>query len=349
MSKDFTILVGTIGDGMWRSTDGGETFVRPQGVNSVDTLVKGFAVDPHDPSHVVAGLGLVATPYSEWVASPFPLHESFDKGATWSPIETFVPKVEVWRITFDPTTAGRYFVGTRPAGIHRTEDGGMSFEQLPVETSDFCPGIGLTRITSLTLHPNDPAVIVATVEIGGVRRSLDGGDTWDEIMTNIETPVPNGAVYGEGGRVDCHYSRFSVGDPDLVVVSTPDGLYASDDFGKTWTDYAVQQLFPAQYHRDIAVKLDDPNTIFVGVGNDVAGEEGAVVITRDRGTTWEVADLPDVCNSPVWCFAQHEADPDIILACTHQGMLFGSEDAGRSWIKYRREFTEVRQMCWLPN
>jgi len=349
MSKDFTILVGTIGDGMWRSPDGGRSFFRPMGLNSVDMLVKGFGVDPHDPRHVVAGMGLVATPYSEWVATPHPLHESFDGGATWTPIEGFSPRVEVWRITFDPTTPGRYFVGTRPASIHRTQDGGKSFEKLPVETTDFCPGIGLTRVTSITLHPNDPQTILSTIEIGGVRRSLDGGDTWHEVMNNIETAPPNGAVYGEFGRVDCHYSRISVGDPDLFVVSTPDGLYSSDDAGKTWVDYRLKQVFPAQYHRDIALKLDDPNTIFIGVGDDVGGQDGALLITRDRGATWDTADLPDVCNSPIWCFAQHPSDPDVLVACTHQGMLFGSEDAGHTWTKYRREFTEVRQICWLPN
>jgi photosystem II stability/assembly factor-like uncharacterized protein len=349
MSSDFTILIGTIGDGMWRSNDGGTSFARPRGLNSVDMLVKGFGVDPFDPHHVIAGMGLVATPYSDWVATRFPLHQSFDGGETWTPIETFEPQREVWRITFDPTTRGRWFVGTRPAGIYRTEDGGASFEELPIDASDFCPGIGLTRITSITLHPDDPAQIFATVEIGGVRRSLDGGDTWDVVMDNLDTPPPNGAVYGEHGRTDCHYSRISVGDPDVVVVSTPDGLYSSDDVGKTWANYPVPQVFPKQYHRDIAIKLDDPNTIFVGVGDDVGGQYGAVVLTRDRGATWEVPELPDDLNAPIWCFAQHPSDPDTIVACTHQGMLFGTRDAGRTWTKYRREFTEVRQISWLPN
>ena len=85
------------------------------------------------------------------------------------------------------------------------------------------------------------------------------------------------------------------------------------------------------------------------MGDDVGGWDGAVLVTRDRGATWEAADLPDVCNSPIWCFAQHPSDPGVILACTHQGMLFGSEDGGHTWAKYRREFTEVRQMCWLPS
>ena len=354
MPKDFTIVVGTIGDGLWRSTDAGASFGRPQNqlggpYNTVDTLVKGLAVDPHDPAHVVAGMGFNATPYSAVVGSVHGIIESFDGGATWTPLVGFPHQVEVWRFAFDPHVPGRYFVGTRPAGLFRTEDGGVTFEKLPLETDVFCRGIGLTRVTSISFHPDDTRTMFTTVEIGGVHRSLDGGDTWERVMTNLAGPIPNGNVFGEDGRNDCHFARILGGDPTIVLVSTPDGLYVSEDVGTTWSDYLVNQTFPAQYHRDIAVKLDDPDTIFVGTGDGVAGQEGAIQITRDRGRTWETAALPDECNSPVWCFAQHPSDPETILGCTHLGMLFGSTDGGHTWTKYRREFTEVRVICWLPN
>lgn len=353
MGSDYTIVVGTIGDGLWRSTDGGASFGRPRNTdgrpyNTVDTLVKGLAVDPHDPAHVVAGMGFSATPYSPVVGSSHAIIESHDGGATWVPLLGFPHQVEVWRFAFDPDVPGRWFAGTRPGAIYRTEDAGVTFERLSLEIDVFCRGIGLTRITSISINPQDSNVILTTVEIGGVYLSLDGGDTWDQVMTNIASPPPNGAVWGEDGRLDCHYGRFLDGDPATMLVSTPDGLYASDDVGKTWADYPIKQTFPAQYHRDIAVKLDDPHTIFVATGDSVAGLDGAVQITRDRGRTWETAELPDVCNSPVWALALHPSDPETIVACTHLGMLFGSRDAGRTWSKFRREFTEVRSICWLP-
>jgi photosystem II stability/assembly factor-like uncharacterized protein len=353
MAKHFRIVVGTIGDGLWYSTNGGETFGRPKGLdgrpfNTVDTLVKGVAADPHDPAHVIAGMGFNATPYSPVIGSEHAVIESFDGGDTWSPVVGFTHRVEAWRFGFDPVVPGRYFVGTRPSNLYRTDDGGATFERLPFETDTFCRGIGITRVTSISFSPNDNDVMFVTIEIGGTHRSLDGGDTWERVMTNITSTLPSGNVYGDDGRNDCHYSRLLPGDPGLVLVSTPDGLYVSDDVGKTWDDFPIGRIFPAQYHRDIAVKLDDPDTIFVGVGDGVAGEAGAIRITRDRGVTWTSAELPDECNSPIWCFGQHPSDPDIIVACTHLGMLFGSEDAGRTWTKYRREFSEVRSIGWLP-
>jgi photosystem II stability/assembly factor-like uncharacterized protein len=254
----------------------------------------------------------------------------------------------VWRVTFDPATPGRYFAGTCPAGLYRTDDAGLSFRKLSATLATECPEVRVPRITSVVVDPDDPRILFATVEVDGVRRSTDGGDTWEQVMTQIMTPVQNARVYGARSTLDGHFSAISMGDPALVLVATPDGLYASSDLGETWADFPVRQVFAAQYHRELAVKLDDPATIFQGVGEAVNGQEGALLRTRDRGRTWDAVELPDVCNSPVWCFAQHSSDPDFILAATHKGMLFGTSDGGTTWVKLRREFSEIRGMCWLP-
>jgi photosystem II stability/assembly factor-like uncharacterized protein len=208
--------------------------------------------------------------------------------------------------------------------------------------------VGIPRVTSISISPSDPRLIFATAEVDGVRRSQDGGDTWETVMDNIESPLPNGNVYGEIGRIDCHYSAISPGRPERVFVSTPDGVYESDDGGGTWSDVPVRQSFAQQYHREIAVKLDEPSVLFQGTGEWVCGQEGALQISRDRGQTWVVADFPDECNSPVWCFAQHLSDAERVLACTHKGMLFSTDDGGQTWQKVRREFSEVRGMAWTP-
>jgi photosystem II stability/assembly factor-like uncharacterized protein len=349
MSKGFTILIGTIGNGLWRSDDAGESFRWVTGIASVDLVVRGFGVDPHDSRHVVAGTGILhTTPETPLVGTRHGLHESFDGGASWSPIERF-REIECWRISFDPSRKGRYYVGTRPAKIYRTEDGGSSFEKLSLDVDETCFGIGLPRVTNIAVHPKDTDMLLVSIEIGGVYRSLDGGDTWEQVMTDIETPVPHGNVFGPEGRIDCHFSGFSLGDPELMLVATPDGAYRSEDSGKSWADFPTKSVFATQYHRDFIVKLDDPSTIFWAIGEDTGGQEGAVLVTHDRGATWETADLPVELNSPAWAFAQHSSDPDTILVASHNGQLFITRDAGSTWTKTRREFTEIRGMCWLPS
>jgi photosystem II stability/assembly factor-like uncharacterized protein len=339
MPDNKTVIVGTVGNGIWRSQDGGKTFGGVRGIADLDLVVRGFGVDPHNPGHVVAGVqpGVVKTS----------LFESFDSGAHWAPVPGS-PEHETWRVTFDPAVPGRYFVGTCPAGLYRTDDGGESFKELDATLASECPEVRVPRITSIVVYPDDTSVIFATVEVDGLRRSTDGGDTWQQIMTNISTPVQNAAVYGQRSLLDCHFSAISVGDPRLVLVSTPDGLYASEDLGETWADFPLPQVFPTQYHRELAVKLDDPDTLFQGVGDAVNGQQGALLRSTDRGARWDRVELPDECNSPVWCFAQHPSDPDWILAATHKGMLFGTVDGGATWSKFRREFSEIRGMCWLP-
>jgi photosystem II stability/assembly factor-like uncharacterized protein len=334
-----TILVGTVGNGIWRSDNSGTTFGGVRGISDLDLVVRGFGVDPHRRGHVVAGVkpGLIDAS----------LFESDDNGASWTAVAAS-PSEEVWRVTFDPVTPGRYFVGTCPAALYRTDDSGASFTKLEVTLASECPDVRVPRITSIVISPDDVNVMFATVEVDGVRRSTDGGNTWDQVMTNIATPVQNAQVFGERGRGDCHFSAISTGDRRLVLVSTPDGLYASEDLGESWADLPLPQVFPTQYHREMAVKFDDPATIFQGVGDAVNGQEGALLRTRDRGKSWDRVALPDECNSPVWCFAQHPSDPDLLLTATHKGMLFGTGDGGSTWMKYRREFSEIRGICWLP-
>jgi photosystem II stability/assembly factor-like uncharacterized protein len=347
----YTILVGTVGTGVFRSTDGGETFKwTANGISCNDVVVRGFAVDPSNHRHVLMGTAVFDSGTTS-LGTPFGLHETFDGGESWKPIE-FFRGIECWRIVFDKHRPGRYYVGTRPAGLIRFDPEKQVFEKRTTPFPTTCRGIGLPRITSIVLHPNEPDFIFVSVEIGGFFRSLDGGNTWSEVLSNIDIPdmpVPNGNVFGAGSRYDGHHSVLSAGDPALLIASTPDGSYVSKDLGETWDHFPVLQVFPRQYHHDLILKLDDPNTIFYGVGEETAGVHGALLRSCDRGRTWQSADFPEACNAPIWCFAQHPSNPRRILACTHYGMLYRSENGGDSWTKAPREFTEIRAVCWVPN
>jgi hypothetical protein len=45
----------------------------------------------------------------------------------------------------------------------------------------------------------------------------------------------------------------------------------------------------------------------------------------------------------------HAADPNLMLTCSHYGQGFVSDDAGDSWRKISREFSEIRALAWVPS
>ena len=51
----------------------------------------------------------------------------------------------------------------------------------------------------------------------------------------------------------------------------------------------------------------------------------------------------------IWNIVTHPADPDFVLASSLLGEVYTSGDAGDSWEKLKREFSEVGSMVWVPN
>ncbi len=101
--------------------------------------------------------------------------------------------------------------------------------------------------------------------------------------------------------------------------------------------------------RGVAVKPDTPNVIFAANGNSFIGDNGAVMRSCDQGETWDRLPLPLNPNSPIWSFGVNPADPELILCHSHYGEVFCSADAGDSWRKLDREFSEIRAVAWTPN
>jgi photosystem II stability/assembly factor-like uncharacterized protein len=200
-------------------------------------------------------------------------------------------------------------------------------------------------VLSMAVDPTDHRVVWAGAEVDGVRRSLDGGETWETTGAAV-TP---GKIGRQLNDPDIHGIAVSSTSPSTVFVSTPREVFASTDRGESWQPLGVQKFFPLRYCRGIAVKADDPDVLFVANGDAASGETGALQRSKDRGRTWETLPLPVTPNTPIWTFATNSADPDRILTCSHYGQVFISEDAGDSWRKVRREFSEIRALAWVPN
>ena len=324
MTANFTLCVGTVGSGAWVSPDGGESWRRVRSGLWGESRVYGLAVHPREPRTVFAG-------------ADDGIYKSQDGGQSFERLDSPMNTMDVWKIAFDPTDPDTIFAGTRPAALFRSTDGGRQWQRLRVDMVEECPNVGVPRVTALTVDPSDRHIIWAGVEVDGVRRSLDGGETWTRIAGGLSDPdIHDVAVRTAGNR-------------NTVLTSTPREIFTSTDKGESWQGLGVGKQFGLPYCRSLALKTDDPNTVFVATGDGAAGSTGAIQRSKDGGQSWERLPLPVEPNSPIWAFATNPADAGLILACSHYGELYSSQDAGDSWGKLPREFTEIRALTWAPN
>src|ERR1700719_182579 len=324
MADNFTICAGTVGTGAWVSGDGGESWRQVRTGLWSESRVFGFAVHPNRPRTILAG-------------ADDGVYCREDGGEHFERLDSPMNTLHVWKVAYDPSDPNTIFAGTRPAALYRSTDGGRHWDKLRADIADECPNVRVPRVTALTVDPSDHRIVWAGIEVDGVRRSTDGGDSWTRIAAE-GIPDP-----------DIHDIAVTVNGGTTVLTSTPREIFASRDRGDSWYPLMVGDQFPLRYCRHLAQKADDPETLFVATGNGAVGDAGAIQRSKDGGRSWQMLPLPAEPNSPIWNFATHLADPGLIVACSHYGELFASQNAGDSWQKLRREFTEIRAVSWVPN
>lgn len=322
MSGQITIHVGTIGQGLWRSPDGGEVWQKGRGVE--EHMIRSLIVVPDDPGRLLAG-------------ADHGLLRSDDNGSTWQIVESYVSDREIWSIAVDPSDPSTIFVGGCP-GLRRSRDGGQSWEDLPVAIVEETV-FGIPRTTAVLIDPANPLRVYAGIEVDGVHKSLDGGDSW----------IRGNPVGPELLQDDVHdMARVSMPDGVTTFVSNPFGIARSDDEGESWQQHefpALREGTLRVYCRGMMVKHDDPNTIFVAGGDTSPGETGVIQRSTDGGATWAPCELSYPPNSMFYWLASYPDAPDTIAAATLHGYIYLSEDGGASWRKLDREFGEVRALA----
>lgn len=344
--NSYSVFVGTVGQGLIRIKDG-EKWQRVgyTGRNSVmhlEAQVRGLAFDPHDKNLMYCG-------------DEQGIYRSTDGGATWKQLHGAVDGYSVWTIAIDPNNSKIIFAGARPGAFFRSKDGGDTWEKLKAAVATECQ-IGVTRVTKMAIDPLDSRHVWATVEIGGVWRSLDGGDTWTMPKSGIEemdqyqdihnmTIIP-GTQVAQAANGRSHIVR-GMGSTVLIVCQYE--LVASSDNGETWHSIAKKHEIPTPYMRGLAIKPDDPTTLFMGIGNQALEPVGKIIKSTDGGLSWQELPLPLQLNSGPYNVAVHPSNPNRIWVGTIFGQILHTEDAGQTWEKFPREITEIRNLAWRPD
>ena len=327
MVKDFTITIGSVGGGLSVSPDGGDTWNRIRQPLPAESTVRALAVYPNDPHRILSG-------------SDNGIYRSGDNGVTWDKLDSPMEDLQIWSVTVDPSDPDTIFAGTRPEGF-RSRDDGKTWERLTMGVNMNCP-VGTPRTTNMIVDPRDHRTIWAGIEVDGVYKSLDGGDSWVHLPDLGPDPFHG----------DIHGMAITPGRTTSVYCTSPFGIATSSDEGESW-DYHYFPTFSENdtrsYCRGVIVKADDPDVMFVGNGDSIPGVTGAVQRTTNGGRSWEPVQLPTEPNSVIYWLGTHAQRPNVIVAASLYGYLYVSEDGGDTWRKLKKEFGEVRAVSVTPN
>ncbi len=311
------LYVGTVGQSVYRSEDGGESWKKcTKGVHS-ECDIRALAFDPTDPSIMFAG-------------TEAGLYRSRNDGDEWAQLDSDLNELQIWSIAIDPNDSRNIYVGTCPSAFYKSEDGGDSWRKLTAELVDNCGSI-IPRVTTMIVDPEDSQTVYAGIEIDGMRYSHDGGETWEAGNEGLSS-------------LDIHGLTVVPGEPKTLVAATNNDVCTTTDLAK-WTPLGIKEHFPWAYTRSAILISESANRIYIGAGNGPPGDQGGLFYTTDLGSTWERADLGGTANSTIWKVEHNPVHPDWIVAYSVSGEVYKSTDCGEFWAKLDREFGEVRALA----
>lgn len=288
--------------------------------------VRALAVRPASPDIVYAGTQV--GPYL-----------SEDAGESWRALPLPGKNQVVWSILLHPSDQNTLYVGTEGTGIYRSRDGGASWRELAVPAPEGMLHMGFpARVVRLALDPSNPNELYAGLEVGGVVRSADGGDTWQSCNSGLLAFASEarfksriGTDSDSEGMMDSHALTLSPERAGDVVLANRMGLFRSPDRGRTWQDMQVGRFSPLTYARDVRVSRHDPKTLYAALSVAAISDAGSLYRSRDLGATWQRFDHDVAIESTLMIVAESIADPARVYCAARRGQVFGTLDGGQTW------------------
>jgi len=247
--------------------------------------------------------------------------------------------VQVWSFLADPADPERLVAGGSPVAIYRSDDAGATWtRQAAPKLPDRGKAPFAARVMRLARHPGRPDEIYAALEVGGVMRSTDAGETWSDcsehlVRLSVEEPRLRSKIVSDTeaeGMLDGHAICMSAADPDSVILAVRMGLFRSRDQGNTWQDLRVDRFSPFTYGRDIKVSPQDPNTLYACLSVAAASKDGALYRSDDLGKSWQRFDKVTP-HGTLMSVALHQGDAKQVYIAARYGEVFGTQDGGETW------------------
>ncbi|MCU0714105.1 MAG: hypothetical protein MUC43_18765 [Pirellula sp.] len=306
------------GDGVYKSTDGGQSFVNV-GLENSEHIGK-IIIHPTDEQTVY-----VAAQGPLWKdGGDRGLYKTINGGKTWSKILDVSPMTGINEVHMDPSNPDILYAssyqrrrhewvlidGGPESTIYKSTDGGATWKK----ANRGLPGGDMGKI-GLAISPVDPEIVYAIVEAlgeeGGFYRSTNRGETWSKMSSYVsDSPQyyneivccphnvdrvysldTNMTITEDGGRtfsplgeadkhVDNHAMHIDPLDPDHLIIGCDGGIYETWDKGRT---YDFKANLPLTQFYKIAVSNEKPFYFVYGGTQDNATQGGPSRTNNNHG------------------------------------------------------------------
>ena len=262
---------GQTGGGVWKTTDGGNTWLCVSDSNFTSSSVGALAVAKSNSNIVYAGMGEVEMRNN--ISFGDGVYKSTDAGKTWKHMG-LEKSDAIGTIAVDPqnpdivyvAAMGKVFGANKERGLYRSKDGGTTWQQvLSYDDSTGCvdvkidPGNPLVLYASMWRAHRTPYSLSSGGKGSGLYKSSDGGNTWKLISEN--PGMPKGLM----GKIICTISPVNPQRLYAVVENEHGGVFRSDDGGANWTLVSTKNDLTQRpwYFSQIFADTKNENTLYI--------------------------------------------------------------------------------------
>lgn len=278
--------------------------------------IRAIAVHPQQPEIVY--VGTQEGPY-----------RSTDHGDHWEKVHVPDHSLPVWSLLFHPQDPNVLYAGYEKCEIYRSDNGGDTWRPLPVDVRfpevTTAPGANpAKRVLMLAGSMTDPNVLYGAVEVGGIIRTLDGGEHWENLSHG---------QYLNDDTVDMHGVLVSRWQPETVYSVCRAGLFRSTDQGDHWLHVPLAPLNAKGqiYCRTIRDVPGEATSLWVAAGANFQSEVGALFRSMDGGLHWQRVDMGVQPRHTMFTLAFDTQYPQHMCCATNGGEVFASQDGGQTW------------------
>ncbi len=332
-----TFYFGSVGGGVWKSTNIGRTWTPIFDGNNVASI-GAIGVAPSNPDVLYVGTG--EADMRDSIAFGDGMYKSTDAGKTWTHIGLESTR-QIGRVIVHPRDPAIVFVaalghvyGPHPdRGVYRSRDGGTTWQKVLFK------GDGIGAI-DLAFDPANPQTVFAAMWAvrrppwfiyapangpgGGLFKSVDGGTTW--------APVTNGLPSDGLGRMGIAVAPSNPKRIYVIADAKDGGLFRSDDGGATFTKVSGDPRLWGRgwYFTKIAVDPKNPEIVYL--------PNTGVYKSTDGGRTWGAPIKASPGGDDYHQLWISPEDPSRLALAGDQGAIV-SVDAGQTWSSWYNQPT----------